>query len=616
MLQIVNNNIQNIMTVEFNTTSKDAKTASFDSYRFEIEGEGVKTGNSLESFRDFIEACTYIMHNVKPFDPWSIPQMMGQKTIIAHIYTHELSYVFHWMRNVFSKELSVFTNTWMNPITADLTINNVIFRFHDTSRLVPKSLEEWAHDENLSGNIVLEGMKCYRSKYGSLEKIPVSQAGELRRECRRKITNKAWLQQTEETIRSYDLSTYQDLIRCFMGGTLGVSPIYKNLLLHDVMSDDLASAYPGVMATRKFPVSPWEDSEYKTNDNDYFYYLTVNVKRPYAKGINKFYPFAKCDNSVNPEEEGFALSYADEVTLTLTDIDFEIFKRTYNYESIDIIKCRRSKAAYLPKQLVKIILKNYADKTELKGTDEVSKYREAKIKNNCMYGISVTKTITDEISFEDGVWVKKEIRTEEDFNKARDNSLKAKQFLSYQIGVWVTAYVREIMWNIIPKIDADVVYFDTDCIKHNNPTTAFKEENDRLLNLIKAAAEHHHISVTKFCPKNKPIGLFETEALSYDFKALDVKRYAKRTDDGVEAFISGMPKDHINLEYVKDLSDTMEWSPESSGRYQITYNDTDGFSVTKIPAPFRMRPYYDSELLQMIIGLNIRCNKTKMFRSL
>lgn len=461
----------------------------------------------------------------------------------------------------------------------------------------------------------MEGMKEYRKKYRYLYNIPVSQAGEVRRECRQKITDKSWIEQTAETIKSYDLETYRDLVSCFIGGTLGVNESYKNILLHDMYSDDLGSAYPGVMACRKFPVTQWEDCEY-SKDEDYRYYLIVKFENVKAKGQNKFYPFNKCEDGLEQEEDGLALNSAKEVTLTMTDVDFEIFKRNYTYEKYEIIKCRRSKSEYLPKQLVKLILKYYCEKTELKGTDEVSKYRKAKITNNCFYGVAVTKTITDDITFENGEWKKHEIKTEEDFNKKRDSLLKSKQFLSYQIGVWVTAFVREIMWSIIPEIDETVVYFDTDCIKHTEKTDIFKITNEKIINYIKCAASHHNIPLSKFMPKNRPIGCFEEEDFCYDFKAIDIKRYAKRTDKGVEAFISGMPKDHIKLKCVNDMKPNMYWDAEDSGRYNIYYNEGKEFTVSKIPAPFRMKAYNDFEILAIISGLNMNNNKTKMFRSL
>lgn len=619
MIKLANNknvvDVQNIITITLNTKSITANNAVMENWEIDIEDEKKLTGKTLYELKNKLLSMTYTLHGVKEDDTWAEPMMLGQKTIVCHIYTHELSSVFHWLRNIFSDELSVFTNTWMSPITADIKVNNTIFRLHDTSRLVPKTLEEWAKDDELSGNIVMEGIKIYRKKYGFLYNIPVSQAGEVRRECRNKITNKEWIEQTSQTIKSYNLETYSDLVSCFIGGTLGINPSYKNLLVHDIYSDDLGSAYPGVMATRKFPVSPWEDAEYK-KDPDYRYYLVVRFTNVKAKTINKFYPFKKCDDGIDQVEDGIALDSAKELTLTLTDIDFEIFKNTYKYDECEILKCRRSKAAYLPKQLVRLILKYYCEKTELKGTEHVSKYRKAKITNNCFYGVAVTKTITDEITFEKGEWKKHEIKTEEDFNKKRDELLESKQFISYQIGVWVTAYVRAIMWSIITQIDKDVVYFDTDCIKHTNKTEIFNIVNKEIMHAIKEAASHHGFEIAKFQPKNKPIGCFEEEAFSYDFKAIDVKRYAKRTDKGVEAFISGMPKDHINLEYVKDITQNMFWSAEDSGRYNIYYNDGKEFTVSKIPAPFRMNSYNDFEILTIISGRNMNNNKTKMFRSL
>ena len=162
------------------------------------------------------------------------------------------------------------------------------------------------------------------------------------------------------------------------------------------------------MAVRKFPVSPWENSSYD-RDPDYRYYLEVEFKNVKSKYQNKFYPFKKCYDGEGQIDDGIGLESANELTLVMTDIDFEIFKQTYDCE-YEIKRCRRSKAEYLPKQLVKLILEFYGMKTELKGTDRVSEYRHAKISNNCVYGVAVTKTITDDIVFEKGEWKKKEIK--------------------------------------------------------------------------------------------------------------------------------------------------------------------------------------------------------------
>lgn len=607
--------IQNIITIKINSTSKRSDTADLEGWELDIEDEGKLTGYTLDGLKAYLNAIVYAINNVKPKDPWATPTLLAQKPIIFHIYTHEIATVFHWMRNIFPNDMTVFTNTMMSPIYADIKIYNTIFRMHDTERLTNRTLEEWAEDENLTGNIIMEGIKKYREMYKTLSNIPLTQAGEVRRKMKARVTNKAWIDNTNNVIKSYDLETYKDLVTCFMGGTLGLNMAYRNMLLKNIYSDDLGSAYPGVMATRKFPVSPWEDTTYD-RDPDYRYYLTVKLTDIKAKTINKFYPFKKCNDGVGQTEEGIGLKSAKELTLTMTDIDFEIFKKTYEIGSIEILKCRRSKAAYLPKQLVRLILEFYCNKTELKGTSRESEYRHAKISNNCIYGVAVTKTITDDIIFENNEWKKHEIKTEEDFNKKRDELAKQKNILSYQIGVWVTAYVRAIMWSIIPEIDKDVVYFDTDCIKHKNKTDIFDKVNKEIMRSIKEASAHHGIDISRFCPKNKPIGCFEVEDTAIEFKAIKVKCYAKLTEKGIEGAISGLPKKNINLKSVKELTEDKTWTAEESGIYNVYYNEGKHYTVSRMPARFTLSAHSDKEMVQMISGHDFNINKTRMFRGL
>lgn len=597
--------INKIMTLEIDENG----------YTLDIEDEKAFAGKSLAELKILMEAIAYAFNNVLPNDPWAGPKMMGNGDMMAHIYTHNIAYTFHYLRNIY-EDMEVFTNTINYPINADIRVHNIIFRLHDTNRLVNKTIEEWAEDENLTGNIVLNGIKKYREKYNSLDMIPPTQAGELRRECKHKITDKSYYAKVDETIKSVSFDMYKNLVQAFIGGTLGVNDLYKDRLIKNIYSDDMGSAYPGVMVSRKFPMSPWEDSSYD-KDDDYRYLIIAKFTKVSSKTINRFYPYAKCDDGVNQIDMNNSLDSADEVTLTLTDIDFEIFKKTYKYESCEIISCKRSKAEYLPKQLVNLMLKYYNEKTLLKDTDEVSKYRHAKVSNNCFYGVAVTKNITDTITFKNNEWGKDLIKTEEDYNKKRDALIGKKTLMPYQVGVWVTAYVREIMWNIIPEIDMDVVYYDTDCIKHRNNTDIFKKENARIMEHIKAAASFHKIPLKKFSPNNRTIGCFEEEDFCYEFKAIGMKKYAKRTEKGIEAFISGMPKANIHLNSVNDLRQGMTWKAEESGKKEIKLvNDKGTFRVETHNIPFSIRDYNDFEALNIICGGTLHCDKTIAFRSL
>lgn len=608
--------VDNIMTLKIKTRTVSQAEAVFEGWELEVEDEGVFRGETLEDLKRYLLAMSYVVHGADVSEPWADFVVAGTPCVICHIYAYDAAVIFHWLRNVYNMELSVFTNTWAHPITADIPVNNTIFRLHDVERLVGKSAEEWASDENLKGNVIIEGMKKYREKYGSLYNIPVTQAGELRRKCKKAIKSKKWMEQTKETIKSYDFKTYRDLVLAFMGGTMGANEYYKRMKIRNVHSFDMSSAYPGVMVTRKFPVTPWEPCGYDRDEN-YRYYLVVKFGNVRAKTINKFFPFAKCKDGCGQTDEGLALKSADEVTLTITDVDLEIFKKTYSYDTLEILECYRSRAEYLPAELIRLILGDYGKKTNLKGTGRVSEYRKAKVDCNLYYGVAVTKTITDEISFGRGEWHRDEILDEKDFIHRRDDSLKSKPFLSYQIGVWVTAYVRAIMWEIIQKLDKFVVYFDTDCIKCVKFSDEFEQANEKIRERIRKVAGELGIPEEDFSPKGRTIGCFEREKFALDFKVLDIKRYAYRTEDGIVAKISGMPNDHIKLADVDDLKPFMEWTAETSGRYLIIYNRAGGkFSVSKVPTGFRMGDYPEFEALRLIMGWYKDTTGTNIFRGL
>ena len=77
---------------------------------------------------------------------------------------------------------------------------------------------------------------------------------------------------------------------------------------------------------------------------------------------------------------------ADEIEITLTDIDFKFIRDTYvcNYE---ILECYWANKNYLPKQFINFCLDKYVNKTKFKNVEgmEVA-YSKEKNKFNSLYG--------------------------------------------------------------------------------------------------------------------------------------------------------------------------------------------------------------------------------------
>lgn len=85
----------------------------------------------------------------------------------------------------------------------------------------------------------------------------------------------------------------------------------------------------------------------------------------------------------------------------MTNIDYEIFNQCYKYSNLDIVDFRVSKVGYLSDTFVRYVLELYNNKTQYKGLDEfTATYSQSKQYINSMYGMMVTRTLTDDVMFD------------------------------------------------------------------------------------------------------------------------------------------------------------------------------------------------------------------------
>lgn len=117
--------------------------------------------------------------------------------------------------------------------------------------------------------------------------------------------------------------------------------------------------------------------------------------------------FSKCAKIKGYSLDNGRVLKADYVQLSLTNIDYEIFQLCYDFDNLNIIDFRISSNDYLSPTFVKYILELYGNKTTLKGIKEKEPlYMKSKQYINSMYGMMVTKNITDTIEFEEDGWKK------------------------------------------------------------------------------------------------------------------------------------------------------------------------------------------------------------------
>ena len=199
-----------------------------------------------------------------------------------------------------------------------------------------------------------------------------------------------------------------------------------------------------------------------------------------------------------------------------------------------------------------------------------------------MYGMMVTKNITDTIEFEEDRW-KKELLNEKNFYTkiASEKKKLSKTFGAFQFGVWVTAYARRNLWKGILALDYNVAYCDTDSIKYIDCDTDFFERYNKEIEMLEnARADMLDIPKDKFCPKDKNgvphrLGIFDDDGQYRKFKTLGAKKYCYVDNDNkLHMTVSGVRKSAVSqLHDIDDFKDGTVFDVEHAQKLLMSYID-------------------------------------------
>lgn len=526
------------------------------------------------------------------------------------MYVHNLAFEFQFIRKRLEWE-SVFSIEQRKPLYA-LTTGGIEFRdsyllsgyslaklgdnlqkYHvrklvgdlDYSKIrhskTPMTEKEIAYCEN-DVLVVSAYIQEEIEKAGNITRLPLTKTGYVRNYCRNKCfygddrhkTNTKIYQKYRELILSLKLDSeeYKQLKRAFQGGFTHAAARFSGKVEKNVDSIDFTSSYPYVLLSEQFPMSSGRIVEVKTKEefqkyiNLYCCLFDVDFTHLTPKIINENYiSLSRCYQHEKVVVNNGRVVSADKITTTITDVDYTVIEKTYDWDSMTIYNFRIYNRGYLPTNFVKSILKLYSDKTTLKGVEgKEVEYLVSKGMLNSCYGMTVTDIVRDEIIYSDE-WDIEKADVEKDiehYNKSRN------RFLYYPWGVWVTAYARRNLWGGILAFGDDYIYSDTDSIKCINIEKHFdyiNSYNNTVKLKLQMAADYHKIDFELFQPKTikgvkKLIGVWdwETENNKYTrFKTLGAKRYMIEQDGKINITVAGVNKKSAVPYLVKKYGDTI-----------------------------------------------------------
>lgn len=441
-------------------------------------------------------------------------------------------------------------------------------------------------------------------EYGLIN-IPLTKTGFVRKECMKKTlrknnkTNYYYVLKIKE--QTLTKNEYIFAKQAFAGGFTHSNPNNTDKEITNVYSYDICSAYPYAMISEKFPCSKGlvylikDVQEYKELSKEYCIIGDLTYKKLLTKNTNEMYiSESRCLYKDNICTSNGRVVGANELRIIITEIDFDIIEKMYNYESVIIGLCIIYKKDYLPKEFVSYILELYLKKTTLKDVENREReYMVSKENLNSLYGMCVTDIVRTQIKYENDSF--KEI-TNNNIVELIDNYNKSKKrFISYLWGVWVTAYTRKRLFDVIPLLSDNYIYSDTDSIKYKyfkDSEKIFEQINENITKKITELSKIFDISEDYFSPCTihgikKKIGIWEFEGCYDCFKTLGAKRYLIKQKDKYKLTVSGLGKDVIN--WIKTQTENvfeffkndMTIPSQHTGKLTKTYidNETSGYIV-------------------------------------
>lgn len=531
------------------------------------------------------------------------------------VYIHNLSYEFHFLYNLFYVSdvfcidkrkvlkcilddfIELRCSYYLSNMNLSKFIENTPNAQHikalgdlDYSKLYLPSTQLSSKEYGYCYNDVYGLFECIRErlKEFNLNQIPLTSTGYVRRECRKNMNKNLNNRKIFEKL-ALNQEVYDLLRDCFRGGNTASNRYHTNVILDNVSSYDMTSAYPYVMLSEKYPMSKFIYYDLESFEElDYYnkryctigYYYFSNIKLKNNIPI-PYIPISKCLTVVKDEDlivyNGRLISSSG-IKIALTNIDYEIIKNQYDfdYDDLRIENFYFARKGYLPKELRETIIEYYELKTQLKGiNDKEYEYMKSKNKLNSLYGMIVTNIQRKEILFDSGkdeVFSYGEKGLLEDYYKSRNN------FLSYQWGVFVTSFCRKNLQAAIDRFNKygtslDVVYCDTDSIKYlGNYDKVFKEINDEWL---KKCKDSGIINYAQRDNKKYYLGVYDFEGTYQKFKTLGAKKYAFLKNDKYGITVSGLSKikgakelEKNGLEFFKNGSVFYD-----SGRTTVKFNN-------------------------------------------
>lgn len=380
----------------------------------------------------------------------------------------------------------------------------------------------------------------------NLATVPITSTGYVRRDFRKEVLSNEdnFFKLQETKLRPFMYALCKTATR---GGNCHCNTIYSDEILTNVTSFDKKSSYPFSMAVDKFPITKFcrkLPNQFESVVKNYACLIDITFKNIVVKDMLTipYIPKAKCTGISKGRYDNGRVIKADLLSMVITDIDYNIIERTYDFEDMEIRYLYTSEYGLLNYEFRRHLIDMFQIKTELESGDRYI-YEKYKNKINSAFGMMLTDIAQEHVLYKtDGELWKVE---SPDLQTALNRYYRSRNsFLSYQHGIWVTANARRNLQDSLYITGSDTVYIDTDSNKHiGDYSNEFEELNNNIIEQCEQITD-----VTPWAEvdgKRTYLGVWELDGKYSKFKSLGAKKYCyiKEGKDELEITVAGLSKD-------------------------------------------------------------------------
>lgn len=593
-------------------------------WQFTIDGDIVVIGRELSDFKILVDRMNKLIKA-----KW-------------RCYIHNFHYEYHFIREYFN-----FDNIFFTELRKPLYARYDDCEFCCTYRLTNLSLAKWGEQNGVNKKVgdldytvmrtpktknftkkemeyfiydllvMVQGLKQYKKQYTHIYDIPYTLTGQIRIRVKNLYNNDFAFKKFVASVMPQNYDDYLIQAHTFGGGYVASNVRYTNVLLHNLISKDIASAYPWQVFSKKFPSAPftlvnapcdWYDGnahiclvEFQALESINDLCPMPSSKRVFAQGmtLDEFKNKNGCITLNNGK-----VRHADRIALYCTEQDFMLYQKYYKAKKILIHSHRIAPKDYIDIRFIMLMLELYKNKTELKGVDPEIYLQSKALLNSMSYGLMATAPCRD--LYDETDFIPHTTKCNENIGNSQLLEFQNKPWknvVPYCWGLYVTSYQRRRVLDICKKFSDGMqnrtVYIDTDSAKGfftESDLKIFDEDNNKILETIERICKERNIDPYLLSPKDKKgmahtMGVWEDDGQYNEFKTMHAKCYAY-TDyesDKVHITIAGVPKSCADsLKKVDDLRNGLKFDLFHSRKNLTTYIDgnnpqvtmSDGYKVT------------------------------------